>query len=40
MSAQGRSVKDMGMMRPFVVMPREALRFDHGAGGHGGGHHG
>ncbi|MFI2372568.1 O-aminophenol oxidase PhsA [Streptomyces sp. NPDC018833] len=30
--------EDMGMMRPFVVMPKEALRFDHGAG-HGG-HHG
>ncbi|MFJ8648072.1 O-aminophenol oxidase PhsA [Streptomyces sp. NPDC093546] len=29
--------EDMGMMRPFVVMPREALRFDHG-GGHGGHH--
>ncbi|MEU7280622.1 O-aminophenol oxidase PhsA [Streptomyces sp. NPDC045431] len=28
--------EDMGMMRPFVVMPREALRFDHGGGGHGG----
>ncbi|WP_455569111.1 multicopper oxidase domain-containing protein [Streptomyces echinatus] len=32
--------EDMGMMRPFVVMPPEALKFDHGAahGGHGGGH--
>lgn len=30
--------EDMGMMRPFVVMPSEAMRFDHGAG-HGG-HHG
>ncbi|MFF8846140.1 O-aminophenol oxidase PhsA [Streptomyces sp. NPDC015127] len=30
--------EDMGMMRPFVVMPREVLKFDHG-GGHGG-HHG
>lgn len=32
--------EDMGMMRPFVVMPPEALEFDHGAahGGHGGGH--
>ena len=30
--------EDMGMMRPFVVMPKEALKFDHGAGhgGHGG----
>ncbi|MGA4838947.1 O-aminophenol oxidase PhsA [Streptomyces sp. G45] len=28
--------EDMGMMRPFVVMPKEALKFDHG--GHGGGH--
>ncbi|MDR3079596.1 MAG: multicopper oxidase domain-containing protein [Streptomyces sp.] len=33
--------EDMGMMRPFVVMPREVLPFDHGAGhgghdGHGG----
>lgn len=27
--------EDMGMMRPFVVMPKEALKFDHGAG-HGG----
>ncbi|MER6914655.1 O-aminophenol oxidase PhsA [Streptomyces sp. NPDC000594] len=26
--------EDMGMMRPFVVMPREVLKFDHG-GGHG-----
>jgi spore coat protein A len=26
--------EDMGMMRPFVVMPPEALKFDHG-GGHG-----
>ncbi|GAA3148716.1 multicopper oxidase domain-containing protein [Streptomyces rectiviolaceus] len=34
--------EDMGMMRPFVVMPKEALKFDHGAGhgGHGGGHEG
>ncbi|MEE1752517.1 multicopper oxidase domain-containing protein [Streptomyces sp. SP18CS02] len=31
--------EDMGMMRPFVVMPKEVLRFDHGAG-HGGGHDG
>ncbi|MFH8991211.1 O-aminophenol oxidase PhsA [Streptomyces sp. NPDC017940] len=30
--------EDMGMMRPFVVMPKEALKFDHG--GHGGGHGG
>ncbi|MFD7619873.1 O-aminophenol oxidase PhsA [Streptomyces sp. NPDC059802] len=30
--------EDMGMMRPFVVMPPEAVKFDHGAG-HGG-HHG
>ncbi|HET6861291.1 MAG TPA: O-aminophenol oxidase PhsA [Streptomyces sp.] len=29
--------EDMGMMRPFVVMPPEALKFDHG-GGHGGHH--
>ncbi|MEV7959194.1 O-aminophenol oxidase PhsA [Streptomyces sp. NPDC088141] len=33
--------EDMGMMRPFVVMPPEAMKFDHGAGhgghpGHGG----
>ncbi|MEU1072168.1 MULTISPECIES: O-aminophenol oxidase PhsA [unclassified Streptomyces] len=27
--------EDMGMMRPFVVAPAEALKFDH-AGGHGG----
>src|SRR3954469_3155487 len=27
--------EDMGMMRPFVVMPPEALKFDHG-GAHGG----
>lgn len=37
--------EDMGMMRPFVVMPAEALKFDHGAGhgghdGHGEGHTG
>ncbi|MGH4032223.1 O-aminophenol oxidase PhsA [Actinomycetota bacterium Odt1-20B] len=38
--------EDMGMMRPFVVMPAEAMKFDHGAGhgghdgGHGGGHAG
>ncbi|MFF8640821.1 O-aminophenol oxidase PhsA [Streptomyces sp. NPDC015345] len=34
--------EDMGMMRPFVVMPKEALKFDHGAGhgGHGAGHGG
>ncbi len=37
--------EDMGMMRPFVVMPPEALKFDHGAGhgghdGHGAGHTG
>ncbi|MFI7011165.1 O-aminophenol oxidase PhsA [Streptomyces sp. NPDC050145] len=35
--------EDMGMMRPFVVMPKEALKFDHGAGhggDHGGGHGG
>ncbi|MET9498080.1 O-aminophenol oxidase PhsA [Streptomyces sp. NPDC006552] len=31
--------EDMGMMRPFVVLPEEALKFDHGAG-HGGGHGG
>ncbi|MFZ3560511.1 O-aminophenol oxidase PhsA [Streptomyces sp. BH055] len=31
--------EDMGMMRPFVVLPKEALKFDHGAG-HGGGHGG
>ncbi|MEU9450205.1 multicopper oxidase domain-containing protein [Streptomyces sp. NPDC048277] len=24
--------EDMGMMRPFVVMPEEAMRFDHGEG--------
>lgn len=28
--------EDMGMMRPFVVMPPEALKFDHGGGHHGG----
>ncbi|MFI1830558.1 O-aminophenol oxidase PhsA [Streptomyces sp. NPDC020412] len=27
--------EDMGMMRPFVVLPPEVLKFDHG-GGHGG----
>ncbi|EST34592.1 O-aminophenol oxidase PhsA [Streptomyces roseochromogenus] len=37
--------EDMGMMRPFVVMPAEAMKFDHGAGhgghgGHGEGHMG
>ncbi|MEC4017516.1 O-aminophenol oxidase PhsA [Streptomyces sp. H27-D2] len=34
--------EDMGMMRPFVVLPKEALKFDHGAGhgGHDGGHGG
>ncbi|WP_425576044.1 O-aminophenol oxidase PhsA [Streptomyces axinellae] len=32
--------EDMGMMRPFVVMPREVLKFDHGHAGHGGGHDG
>ncbi|MGW7542406.1 O-aminophenol oxidase PhsA [Streptomyces sp. NPDC054770] len=34
--------EDMGMMRPFVVMPEEAMKFDHGAahGEHGGGHTG
>ncbi|MFE1381266.1 O-aminophenol oxidase PhsA [Streptomyces sp. NPDC058740] len=37
--------EDMGMMRPFVVVPPEVLPFDHGAGhgnghGHGGGHGG
>ncbi|MFE0101948.1 O-aminophenol oxidase PhsA [Streptomyces sp. NPDC059009] len=34
--------EDMGMMRPFVVMPAEAMKFDHGAGhgGHDGGHGG
>ncbi|ALO96951.1 hypothetical protein SHL15_5899 [Streptomyces hygroscopicus subsp. limoneus] len=34
--------EDMGMMRPFVVMPPEALTFDHGGahGGHGEGHTG
>lgn len=31
--------EDMGMMRPFVVMPPQAMKFDHGAG-HGGGHGG
>ncbi|MFD4505897.1 O-aminophenol oxidase PhsA [Streptomyces sp. NPDC058457] len=32
--------EDMGMMRPFVVMPEEAMKFDHGTahGGHGEGH--
>lgn len=34
-----REHEDMGMMRPFVVMPQEAMKFDHGAG-HGGGHGG
>ncbi|MFE7131658.1 O-aminophenol oxidase PhsA [Streptomyces sp. NPDC057638] len=31
--------EDMGMMRPFVVLPPEVLPFDHGGhdGGHGGG---
>jgi len=30
--------EDMDMMRPFVVMPEEAMKFDHGGahGGHGG----
>lgn len=34
--------EDMGMMRPFVVMPAQALKFDHGGGhgGHGEGHTG
>ncbi|MEU2924362.1 O-aminophenol oxidase PhsA [Streptomyces sp. NPDC007251] len=34
--------EDMGMMRPFVVMPAEAMKFDHGGahGGHGEGHTG
>ncbi|MHC3469689.1 O-aminophenol oxidase PhsA [Streptomyces sp. 7R007] len=34
--------EDMGMMRPFVVMPEEAMKFDHGGahGGHGEGHTG
>lgn len=34
--------EDMGMMRPFVVMPEEAMTFDHGGahGGHGEGHTG
>lgn len=29
--------EDMGMMRPFVVMPAQVLKFDHGGahGGHG-----
>ncbi|MCD9141773.1 O-aminophenol oxidase PhsA [Streptomyces albireticuli] len=32
--------EDMGMMRPFVVMPGEVLKFHHGeTGGHHGGHH-
>ncbi|ARZ70159.1 multicopper oxidase domain-containing protein [Streptomyces sp. HU2014] len=32
--------EDMGMMRPFVVMPGEVLKFHHGEpGGHHGGHH-
>ncbi|MEU0455992.1 O-aminophenol oxidase PhsA [Streptomyces sp. NPDC006129] len=34
--------EDMGMMRPFVVMPAQVLKFDHGGahGGHGEGHSG
>ncbi|MFF9804762.1 O-aminophenol oxidase PhsA [Streptomyces coeruleorubidus] len=34
--------EDMGMMRPFVVMPEQVLKFDHGGahGGHGEGHTG
>ncbi|MFD9985696.1 O-aminophenol oxidase PhsA [Streptomyces massasporeus] len=34
--------EDMGMMRPFVVMPAQVLKFDHGGahGGHGEGHTG
>jgi spore coat protein A len=37
--------EDMGMMRPFVVMPEEAMKFDHGGAhgghdGHGAGHTG
>ena len=28
--------EDMGMMRPFVVMPAEVLAFDHAQPGHGG----
>ncbi|GGS37798.1 multicopper oxidase [Streptomyces violaceus] len=34
--------EDMGMMRPFVVMPAPVLKFDHGGahGGHGEGHTG
>ncbi|GAA4323472.1 multicopper oxidase domain-containing protein [Streptomyces venetus] len=34
--------EDMGMMRPFVVMPSQVLKFDHGGahGGHGEGHTG
>jgi o-aminophenol oxidase len=34
--------EDMGVMRPLVVMPPEALKFDHGGahGGHGEGHTG
>ncbi|MBO1335517.1 O-aminophenol oxidase PhsA [Streptomyces sp. VRA16 Mangrove soil] len=33
--------EDMGMMRPFVVMPKEAMKFEHGHGGDGhGGEHG
>jgi spore coat protein A len=31
--------EDMGMMRPFVVLPQEVMPFDHGAG-HGGHPHG
>jgi o-aminophenol oxidase len=30
----GRFMYDMGMMRPFVVMPAQVLEFDHG-GAHG-----
>ncbi|MDT0448435.1 O-aminophenol oxidase PhsA [Streptomyces hesseae] len=33
--------EDMGMMRPYVVMPREVMVFHHGmGGGHNGGHDG
>ncbi|PGH48520.1 phenoxazinone synthase [Streptomyces sp. Ru87] len=28
--------EDMGMMRPFTVMPPEVMKFDHGQPGHGG----
>lgn len=32
--------EDMGMMRPFVVMPPEAMKFEHGGHGSHGGHMG